>query len=483
MSQTLQITPPVGIRATIPSSADVRLSWIVVVFLFSLIVPLILNLGPLRLSVYRLILLVTFIPCFIMWLSGRSGRILAADLMVVLMVFWMSLAHLYHFGVEEAIEPIGILTLEHLGAYLLARAFIRSAEAFRKMAWLTFLLCLILLPFGVYESLTTNNLYLSLWDKLGTVPPDVPKDPRLGLDRFQGPFDHPILPGVFAAPILGLTCYVLGYQRGFISTTFLGAVVFITGFLCVSSGPLSALAVQLGLIIWNRVFIRVKTRWWVLLVLTVIGYIVIDLISNRTPIEVAISYLALNSQTGLARVYIFHWGWVNILENPIFGIGDNDWKRYAFMTESFDMFWLLYAMKYGLITGLAQTAAPMLLILSMIFTKMPDPRLSAYRMGWLVGIAGIIMAGWMVHFWKVPLVLFYFVLGAGCWMLDDAEKTPEGDTPEPADPDTRTRGARYSRFASRKAPTARTATPPLPRRAQAGTAQDTRRTTFTQSRQ
>lgn len=433
------------------STAQTGLSWLVVLFLFALIVPIILNLGPLRLSVYRVVLLVTFLPALLMWLSGRAGRILAADIMVLVMVLWMSLSNLYHFGVGASIEPIGILTLEHLGAYLLGRVFIRSAEAFRKLAWVGFLLCLILLPFAIYESMTANNLYMSLWSKVGSVPPDVYKDPRLGLDRFQGPFDHPILPGVFATPILGLVCFVLGYKRGFVSTVMLTSVVFVTGFLCVSSGPLSALAVQLGFITWNVIFRRVESRWWILLGLTVLGYIIVDIISNRSPIEVAISRLALNAQTGIGRIWIFQWAWVNIFEYPIFGLGDGDWKRYYFMTESFDMFWMLYAMRLGLIAGLAQTAAPMWLIVSMMMKKMPDERLAAYRMGWLIGIAGIIMAGWMVHFWNAPLVLFYFILGAGCWLLDAANNEPGTEVEVTDTPDPAGQKNRFSRFAPRPA--------------------------------
>ena len=405
MSITAHMTELSPAAARVSRPATDRLPFPVVIFLFAIIVPLIVDLGTLRLSVYRLVLLLVFVPSLLIWISGRAGRIRWADLMVVLMVFWMGVSHVHHFGFSAAIEPVGMIVLEHLGAYLLGRSYIRSGGAFRKMSWVAFVTCLILLPFGLYESLTADNLYLSLWSRLGDVPADVYKEPRLGLDRFQGPFDHPILPGVFATPILGLVCYVLGYQRGTVSVMMLSIVVFVTGFLCVSSGPLSALFVQLGLIIWNKVLRRVESRWWILLGLSVTAYIIVDILSNRKPIVVAISYLALNVQTGLARVYIWNWGWVNIFENPLFGTGPGDWKRYGFMTASFDMFWLIYGMLWGMIAGFAQIAAPAMLIWSMIFTKMPDPRLAAYRMGWLVGIGGIVMAGWMVHFWKGPLVL------------------------------------------------------------------------------
>lgn len=424
---------------------DAKLPLMVIIFFISLIIPLIINLGPLRLSVYRIALLVVFLPAVFTWATGKAGPIRTVDILVFLMMFWMAIATLYHSGVGESIESIGILTLEHVGAYLIGRAYIRNATDFYKVARLLVVICLILLPLGIYEALTTTNITLKLWDILGRVPPDVYKEPRLGLDRAQGPFDHPILFGVFPIPAVGAAAFIVAYYRGFISKALLTAVMFFTGFLSVSSGPISALVVQIGLIFWQGIFRNVKHRWWILIGLLVVCYVVVDILSNRTPIVVAISYLALNTHTAYNRVNIWHWGWSNIFDNPIFGVGlGGDWERYWFMSPSFDMFWLLYPMSYGIIAGIGLMGAPIVLVTQMVRKDIQNPRVSSFRTGWIISLVGITMAGWMVHFWNAPLALYFFFLGSGVWFVgyQDSDEATSKEEPEAVPPVA----SRYTRF-------------------------------------
>ena len=46
----------------------------VFLFLIGLIVPIQIFVGPLRLSTYRIVLVVLFIPCLVMLVSGKVGR-------------------------------------------------------------------------------------------------------------------------------------------------------------------------------------------------------------------------------------------------------------------------------------------------------------------------------------------------------------------------------------------------------------------------
>ncbi|MEM9342234.1 MAG: hypothetical protein AAGA87_04255 [Pseudomonadota bacterium] len=431
------------------TSAEKKLPIFVKIFVISLIIPLIFSLGSITLSTYRIALLAMFVPSFIMWISGKAGPLRWADGLICLMVTWMIISTIYHKGMGEAIEPVGILTLEHLGTYLLGRVFIRDARSFRQMAILLFCVGVFLFPFALYEGLTGHNLYRSIWANLGRVPFDVNMEARLGLDRFQGPFDHPILSGVFLTPALALGCFVVGYRKGFVTRTSLTGIAFLTGFLSVSSGPISALTVQIGMVLWEAIFRPIKARWWIFLGLAAVAYVAIDLLSNRTPIVVAISYLALNTHTAMNRVYIWEWGWVNIFSNPLFGTGlGGEWQRYSFMTDSFDMFWLLYAMSYGLIAGIGHLGAALLIVWQLIRKKIADERIREYRMGWLIGFVGFFMAGWMVHYWEAPLALCFFFLGSAIWFLDYEDGADEAvdDTAE----DTAERRTRYSRFPTRE---------------------------------
>src|SRR5690606_17821660 len=49
-------------------------------FLCALIVPWLVPIGPLAITVYRLILIGVIVPCLWQWASGKAGRIRLADL-------------------------------------------------------------------------------------------------------------------------------------------------------------------------------------------------------------------------------------------------------------------------------------------------------------------------------------------------------------------------------------------------------------------
>lgn len=424
-----------------------RLDPFTTIFIVSLVVPLMFNLGPFRLSTYRFSLLILFLPVLLMLVRGRAGRLHLCDFSVFFFAIWMALSEFYHRG-GEGIESIGITTLETLGAYLIGRTVIRSPETFRKASMFLFATSMTLLPFAIYETLTGHNITLQFWSAIGQTNPDVPKEARLGLDRVQGPFDHPILFGVFYTPVIGLAYYVAFYEKSAVTKFMIGLLVFATGFLALSSGPISASVVQVGLMFWYGMFNRIPGQWWMLLGLLIVMYVAVDIASNRTPLVVAISYLALNIETGLGRIMIWDWGWVNILEHPVFGIGiANDWVRHEWLTASFDMYWLLFMMYYGMPAGLAHWGSYLFVLFPLMFRTFRDPRIRSYRMGWIVGSFGMMMAGWMVHFWNAPLALHFFLLGSGVWLIsyaeDDAGKAEEGP---PESGDRIARSSRYTRF-------------------------------------
>src|SRR5215510_8867620 len=52
-----------------------KIHWPVLLFLVTLIVPWAIFIGPLRMSLYRFVLLGMVLPCLGMWILGRVGRI------------------------------------------------------------------------------------------------------------------------------------------------------------------------------------------------------------------------------------------------------------------------------------------------------------------------------------------------------------------------------------------------------------------------
>ena len=97
-----------------------------------------------RLTPYRLALLVAFFPVLFYWLGGRAGRIRLADICVVGICLWSSLSFSVVHGFGAMYETIGIFWVETLGAYLLGRCYIRTPETFHAIVRLLFRLSLVM---------------------------------------------------------------------------------------------------------------------------------------------------------------------------------------------------------------------------------------------------------------------------------------------------------------------------------------------------
>jgi hypothetical protein len=396
----------VGARA-LPAAASGASLLLVFAFLISLAAPIETSVfvGQLRLSPYRIVLFLALIPCLYRFAQGHAGHLRLADGLVVLHAIWAFVALLIAHG-TAAIEFAGIYAVEALVPYLLARAYIRTAADFVSFAKFMALVILVLAPWGIYEAITHNIL---------RNPPDQPL-PRWGLARAYGPFEHPILYGVFCASMFGIVFYALKGQVSRLSRYLrLGAIASGT-FFSLSAGPLMALAAQIGLITWNRVLSKIKHRWLLLAAGAVGAWTVVSILSPRTPIHVFISNFTFNRQTGYMRIAIWDYGSAEALRHPWFGIGMGEWTRPAWMAPSVDNFWLLEAMRYGMPALLFLAVALAVLMLQAARTPHADEHVRNCRTGWMVTMFGLILAGATVHYWNATFCLFMFLLGAGSWL-------------------------------------------------------------------
>ncbi|MFK7751019.1 MAG: O-antigen ligase family protein [Sedimentitalea sp.] len=439
----ISIAKSATVRAGAKSAADTGLPIVVVLFILTLVTPLIFSLGPVRLSTYRVLLLIFFFPSLYILFSGKVGKLRAPDYCVMLICFWSSVSLIAHYGIAEMVEPIGIFLIETMGAYMIGRCYIRTPEAFYKTIKLCFILVVLVTPFAVYEAATGNNLLLKMFDMMGRSYADVYKDRRMGLDRVQGPFAHPIHFGVFFGALVGVTYYVLGYGRLWIGRAFRTLWVLLIGALALSSGPLAALTAQAFFIMWDGALGRVKSRWYILTGLTGMAYVALDFLSNRNPFEVFISYLAFNAHTAYNRILIFEWGTKNIFDNPIFGIGYEPWERLSWMTGSFDMFWLLFPMQHGVPVLILYFWLFFWLFLKTARAQITDPRVSAYRVGYVSTLFGLFMSGWTVHYWDATFVFFIFLLSSGMWIVNYPTAEQDETVEEEQVPED---GVRYTRF-------------------------------------
>ncbi len=408
--------------------SEKNLPWPVVLFLVTLIIPWFIDIGPLRLSASRIVLLVAILPCLLMWIGGRAGRIRAADIVIIGFCLWCFISLAIVHSVEVSFQSSGMIFVETMGAYLIARVGIRNAAHFHRMVLIIFSLVAFMLPFSIYETTFGRNLLLDIYGQILPAHDDYFMRPRWGLRRVQSVFDHPILYGVFCTCAFALTHKVLGRALSPLRRWMRSGIVGAASFLSLSSGPLSALMAQLLLISWDWVLRDVRSRWQILTAFCVALYVAISLLSNQSVFEFYVHYFAFSQDTGWDRLRIWHYGWLSIFNHPLFGIGYHEYERPDWMEPSIDMFWLINFIRYGYPGGILMLLAFWLVFLTTAFKKGLNEEQKDYRTAYLITLIGVFVVGWTAHFWNAPYLLVMFYLGSASWILDI--ESDEGSDPK-----------------------------------------------------
>lgn len=423
---------------------------LLILFVLTLLIPVSFEIGGIRLSPSRLFLLISIIPFALRIVSGQIGRFTMVDLFFLLHGIWIFVALIVVEGAAR-IPFAGITAVELVGGYFVGRALVTSAAAYRLLFRIVLVALICLLPFAIYENFTGKLVIPDLLRPVFDTPVRGRSAyGRMGLERVYGVFDHPILWGMFCA--LTLANFIALARGNTAKIIFALAFTLYTTFLSLSSAPLLAYGMQLGLLAWGWIM---GGRWKTLLIGSIICYVVIDLLSNRTPITILIQTLTFNPLSGYMRIAIFDAGWAAVKGSPIFGIGFNDWPRPNWVTSSVDNFWLLNAMRYGMVGAGFIIAAFLAHFWLLAKAKITDPETLTIRVGHAIALAGISFTLATVHIWGTMSVFVMFYIGAGAWMYAfDPEPGPAAEAPEA--PPEQVAGTRYTRFPQRPGPSAAT---------------------------
>jgi hypothetical protein len=407
----------------------------IAIFFLAIMLPtaVSLNLGGLRLSAYRVFLVLMILPMLLQLVIGRRGKLNLFDAMILAHCTWAIFALIKWGGLGQGIESGGIYFVECCGAYLVGRLYIRTYEDFAAMAQAYTGVVCVTLCFTIPEALTgIHILYDTISGAVGG--PRAPFiEPRMGIERTFGPFDHPILYGVFCASAFSLAYFVVAERR--LSNLSGMAKVFGVGlatFMSASGGPYLVLMMQGFVASWERVLGRLKGRWAALFSLILLAYIAIDLFSTKTPFHVFVNNFTFSKQSAYNRILLFEYGTAEVARHPIFGIGLGDWQRPSWMSDSMDNFWLVTAVRYGLPAFFLLVG----MLLGMVWAVgqrkgLPDSWRRA-RHAWAFTLFGISVAAATVHLWNALFVLFFFLIGSGAWLLDArVGRTPVQKHPTP----------------------------------------------------
>lgn len=439
-----------------------KLALPVKLYLIAVILPVAFHAGPLYMNLLRTVVLIFVVPLLFGLVSGRYGKLFWSDFLFMGHLGWMAVALSIH-NPSIVVQNVGSVGMEFIGGYLIARAYIRDRAQFTTLCiWLSFM-AMAMLPIALFETLTGRPPVIELIRSIPGITSEaiVNIEERLGLERVQGVFAHPIHFGLFCSVAFSLTYVglegVYSQSRRLISSIVIGLCTF----LALSSGAILAMVMQAILIGWFTIFRNYDKRWWLLFWLCVAAYIVIDLLSDRSPIRVFMSYATFSAHNAYWRGIIFEWGMMNIIGNaennipasPWTGIGMNDWIRPHFMhSGSMDNFWLVLGVRFGL-PGFALLAGGYLIALVIIARRKfdGDVQLLNLRRAWMFTFVGLSFTLSTVHVWTTIYSFVFFIFGAGIWMVWAKPQTSQTAISDDgaADPAPLETTSRYTRFSHR----------------------------------
>lgn len=429
MSRKSEHSPALRGRAPAAGADIAAGSMWVAVFVIALLVPIQIYIGSIRLSFYRVALFLVIVPIVIRLASTAPVRLRLADILIVIFALTAAFSLIM---TDASAAAVGIFIVESVGPYFLARTFIRNSRQFSAMVRTLATCIIVTIPFALYENLTANPILLTVLGKFLPVLPNVPHEQRLGLDRAQVTFDHPILYGVFCAFGFALAIYAVRPGPPPRLSVLRGTFVGLAAFLSLSSGALVAVGLQGALILYDRLLRGFRQRWTLLVSGSVILYVLAEVFSNRSVPQILVPYLALNAGTGYTRLIVNDWAISGIMAHPWFGFGFTlSWPvPFWVVTTSIDNFWLAMAFRHGLPTMIFLLAAVGFMLLSVIRTRQTDPFVNACRTGFVITVIAICLAIISVHLWNSTYCAFMFLLGAGMWMTE-AQVEPQDTTVEP----------------------------------------------------
>lgn len=427
---------------------------LMLVFILSLFIPGSLQVGPVNMTFYRMVLIVACIPLGIRWITGQAGPITAVDLLFLASCLWISLALIMVHGLSRIIF-IGTNFIELFGGYLMGRVLVRSVAGYRGFINACLLLLVLLLPIVVIEFLTGKHLLDMIFGSVMKLNERILDQRRMGFTRAGGPFAHPIHFGLFGTALFANTYFVF-WRRTELMRVGSTIGVALTAMLSISSAALFSIALQTAMIVWERALIFLRSRW----IIAICGGIALGIFLFVSVQGGLINYIVDNlifaRGAGEHRMDIYYYGTKAVLQRPFFGVGLNDWPR-PFWREhpTINSFWLMTAVRHG-IPGILFLMIGLVWGMVRITTaRITDPDALRFRAGYMIALCGLILTLSTVHIWGSINVFVMAYFGAGSWFYTSAVALKA--------PPIRAAPPRAPRFGERPAETAEAGTPTPPK--------------------
>lgn len=371
--------------------------------------------GSVRLSFQRVVLLIFLPIAAARMLTGRGPRLQSFDFLIVGAFAYYAFAVFLKEPFDKALQSGGILFVESVGGYLLARVYIRNNYQFLAAVKLLFLMVLFVGALAIPESLLFKHFARDFAASITGAPPVTWQETRIGLMRALSVFDHPILYGTFCASVFGLTWFT---EPDLAKRLLRAALIVVATFFALSAGPLQGIGVAIVGIVWERVTRNIPNRVWISIGLGVLVYVLASLVTKRTPFNIILTSLVLDSGSAWYRFLIWEYGMANVWANPWIGASLGFWVRPDWMpSDSVDNYWLAIAM-WGGLPSLILLVSGIVMLLRALHGRnvIMRPELRGARYGCTATILALCVVGATVYYWGAHATLFGFYLGLGAWI-------------------------------------------------------------------
>lgn len=392
-----------------------------ILFVISIFVPVEFHVlvGSLRLEFYRVVLAMTLIYAFV----NINQVLKKADIIDILLFFFTMLASaslIYNHGLKDGVESAGILIIEILGAFYLARLFITTPKAYYQInMWFATILA-ILVIFSLYEAFAKHRI---LHEIAKNITGHDSLDYRLythyyirmGIMRTTNLFAHPILYGTIGAIFFPFIVLLVFFK--FKTNNLIKSIAILIGMVStLSSAPLLSVVFQGMTAVLTRFWAGGKRFWIGASFIALSGMFLINALSNRGFFAILVSYLTFNPVTGYYRMLQWQYTIDDITEHPLFGIGLHDWTRPDWMNNSIDSFWLLMTLQHGVIASFILFFVCLYAVFHML-NKLHKYHAATRWMvkSWILAFMSLILIGFTVDYFGKIQPLFFFMLGSIGW--------------------------------------------------------------------
>lgn len=392
-----------------------------ILFIISIFIPVEFHylLGSLRIESYRVVLGMALLVSIIN-IKQVLDRADIVDVLLGIFIILATMSLMYNHGVQKGLESSGILAIEVLGSFYLARLFITTPKRYYSvnMAFVTILS--VVLVFSLYEAFAQHRI---LHEWATKITGNNSLDYRLythyyirfGIMRTTNLFAHPILYGTIGAIFFPFA--ILLVINKFKLINLAKALALLVGMITtLSSAPLLSVVFQGATAALAHNWHGARRLWSALIFFAFAGFLLINALSNRGFFAILISYLTFNPVTGYYRMLQWEHSMDDIANSPVMGIGLHDWTRPEWMNSSIDSFWLLVTMQHGVFAGFILLLCCFIAVFKVLGNlHKHHPAVKWMVSSWIMASMALILIGFTVDYFGKIQPMFFFVLGSISW--------------------------------------------------------------------